>query len=514
MTATAAPETAPASPPVSSPRSPPPPPVPTTAPSVAACKAGGYALPAVNVTGTNMVNPVLQAARKHVRRDRPAVERGAQFYAGKGFPIPSGQGSRRGGLRPARPPAGGALRRLRRAVTPTTPTIRWCPGSTRCSTMARPTAARPAGRSSPPTCSTCRRSAGGKPRHLRPGAGADGGAGHEPEDRARRHRRRGGRIGAEHDADRRQPEALTSAVGLLAVGPAVADRLHFSSPPRFATSMASTPPAIVAAPGDPEGEPGLVAAERGTAARLGSTWYCRGGSGSEPDKIDRRDFLRRLQDEHRHDTPLPIAQAIGGYVSPTRPTSANNRPATGRPTKKHYDPRPGCAPGSRGGGRRGRGGSSRWGRPAHARRIAVPRIMVLGRIALCGEALPHLLGRVLQAIRQGLKWPSRACRITTRSEHRRSPSSRRRDSATRRIRGAADGVVMLSETRMTPATSAGAAARRPAVRREPFALAERPGAGGEDRRIGPAVPHPPFTARDTGFLALQDRWPGVASGGC
>ncbi len=54
---------------------------------VAACKAGGYALPAVNVTGTNTVNAVLEAAA--VNRSDVIIQLsngGAQFFAGKGFP--------------------------------------------------------------------------------------------------------------------------------------------------------------------------------------------------------------------------------------------------------------------------------------------------------------------------------------------------------------------------------------------------------------------------------------------
>jgi len=52
-----------------------------------ACKQGGYALPAVNVTGTNSVNAVMEAARKN--RSDVIVQisnGGAQFYAGKGMP--------------------------------------------------------------------------------------------------------------------------------------------------------------------------------------------------------------------------------------------------------------------------------------------------------------------------------------------------------------------------------------------------------------------------------------------
>ena len=54
---------------------------------VAAAKAGGYALPAVNVVGTNTVNAVLESAAK-AKSDViiQLSNGGAQFYAGKGYP--------------------------------------------------------------------------------------------------------------------------------------------------------------------------------------------------------------------------------------------------------------------------------------------------------------------------------------------------------------------------------------------------------------------------------------------
>ena len=53
---------------------------------VAACKTGGYALPAVNATSTNTVNAVLEAAAKN--KSDVIVQfsnTGAQFFAGKGM---------------------------------------------------------------------------------------------------------------------------------------------------------------------------------------------------------------------------------------------------------------------------------------------------------------------------------------------------------------------------------------------------------------------------------------------
>ncbi|MCB9688394.1 MAG: class II fructose-bisphosphate aldolase [Alphaproteobacteria bacterium] len=54
---------------------------------IEAAKAGGYALPAVNVVGTNSVNAVLEAA-KQAKSDviLQLSNGGAQFFAGKGYP--------------------------------------------------------------------------------------------------------------------------------------------------------------------------------------------------------------------------------------------------------------------------------------------------------------------------------------------------------------------------------------------------------------------------------------------
>ncbi len=54
---------------------------------VAAAKAGGYALPAVNITGTNTLNAVLEAAAKAKSDVIVQLSNGgAQFYAGAGMP--------------------------------------------------------------------------------------------------------------------------------------------------------------------------------------------------------------------------------------------------------------------------------------------------------------------------------------------------------------------------------------------------------------------------------------------
>lgn len=54
---------------------------------IKACKDGGYALPAVNVTGTNTINAVMEAAAKNKSDVIIQLSNGgAQFYAGKGLP--------------------------------------------------------------------------------------------------------------------------------------------------------------------------------------------------------------------------------------------------------------------------------------------------------------------------------------------------------------------------------------------------------------------------------------------
>ena len=54
---------------------------------VAACKAGAYALPAVNVTSSHTINAVLEAAAKAKSDVIVQLSNGgAQFYAGQGFP--------------------------------------------------------------------------------------------------------------------------------------------------------------------------------------------------------------------------------------------------------------------------------------------------------------------------------------------------------------------------------------------------------------------------------------------
>ena len=53
---------------------------------IQACKDGGYALPAVNVVGTNSANAVMEAAAKNKSDVIIQVSNGgAQFYAGKGL---------------------------------------------------------------------------------------------------------------------------------------------------------------------------------------------------------------------------------------------------------------------------------------------------------------------------------------------------------------------------------------------------------------------------------------------
>ena len=55
---------------------------------IKACKDGHYALPAVNVTGTNTINAVMEAAAKNKSDVVIQLSNGgAEFYAGKGMQI-------------------------------------------------------------------------------------------------------------------------------------------------------------------------------------------------------------------------------------------------------------------------------------------------------------------------------------------------------------------------------------------------------------------------------------------
>ncbi len=69
---------------------------------LAACKAGGYALPAVNVVGTDTINAVMEAAAKNGSDVIIQLSNGgAAFYAGAGFPD-SGLGKILGAVAAAR----------------------------------------------------------------------------------------------------------------------------------------------------------------------------------------------------------------------------------------------------------------------------------------------------------------------------------------------------------------------------------------------------------------------------
>lgn len=55
---------------------------------VEACKTGGYALPAVNTSSSHTINAVLEAAATHKSDVIIQLSNGgAQFYAGRGFPV-------------------------------------------------------------------------------------------------------------------------------------------------------------------------------------------------------------------------------------------------------------------------------------------------------------------------------------------------------------------------------------------------------------------------------------------
>ena len=161
-----------------------------------ACQEGGYALPAVNVTGTNTTTP---CSRRPPRNRSDVIIQlsngGAQLLRRPGHPgRHAGEGPRRGLGGSARPHGRGRLRRVRRAPhRPRQPasSCPWVEGlldhGEEYARLDRAAAvlvahARPLGGA-----------ARGEHRRVRQGAAADGAARHEPRDRARRHRRRGGR---------------------------------------------------------------------------------------------------------------------------------------------------------------------------------------------------------------------------------------------------------------------------------------------------------------------------------
>ena len=82
-------------------------------------KANGFALPAMNVVGTNSVNAAIEAARKV---DSPLIIQfssgGSQFFAGQGLPNENHAAEIAGAEAKRRKPLGTGLRTLKRVVGP------------------------------------------------------------------------------------------------------------------------------------------------------------------------------------------------------------------------------------------------------------------------------------------------------------------------------------------------------------------------------------------------------------
>lgn len=127
----------------------------------AACKAGKFALPAVNVISTDSINAVLEAAAK--AQSAVVIQfsnGGAQFVAGKGLKLEGQQPNVLGAV-------SGARHVHLMAEYYGVPVIvhtdhaakKLLPGSTACWTWAKSTSPKPASRCSAPTCWTCRKKA-------------------------------------------------------------------------------------------------------------------------------------------------------------------------------------------------------------------------------------------------------------------------------------------------------------------------------------------------------------------
>lgn len=310
---------------------------------VAACKAGGYALPAVNVTGTNTVNAVLEAAAE--ARSDVIVQLsngGAQFYAGKGFPD-AFQAKVLGAVAAARHVHLLAEHYGVCVVLHTDhankPLVPWVDAMLDHGEAHRRATGRPLFSShmldlseepleeNLATCARVLERMAALDMSLEIELGVTGGE----EDG----------IGAEHDADQADnPKLYTQPEDVLAAWDRLSPIGHFSVAASFGNVHGVYAPGNVRLrPEILKGSQDLVAAERGTAARPLDLVF-HGGSGSEPDKIAAAISYGVFKMNIDTDTQFAFARAIGDYVF-AHETAFRHQidPATGRPTKKHYDPR-------------------------------------------------------------------------------------------------------------------------------------------------------------------------------
>ena len=136
----------------------------------AIAKENQFAMPAVNVIGTDTMNAVLEAAAKV----QSAViiqfsNGGAQFVAGKGLKLPGQESNVLGAIAGAKHVHTVAEAYGVPVILHTDHARRsCCRGWTACSTRARSTSPRPASPCSARTCSTCRKSPCREHRDLRP----------------------------------------------------------------------------------------------------------------------------------------------------------------------------------------------------------------------------------------------------------------------------------------------------------------------------------------------------------
>ena len=185
---------------------------------VAAAKAGGYALPAVNVSSSSTINAVLEAAAKNQADVIIQLSNGgAQFYAGQGMKDSSKAkvlGAVSAALHThllAEHYGVCVVLHTDHANKSLIPWVDASAGSWRGLLQAARQAvvqlahARPLGREH-----------GVQPERVRPRPQAHGPAEHEPGDRTRRHRRRRGRYRQRAGGKRRQLASLHPAGGCVA----------------------------------------------------------------------------------------------------------------------------------------------------------------------------------------------------------------------------------------------------------------------------------------------------------
>lgn len=310
---------------------------------VAACKAGGYALPAINVTGTNTLNAALEAAA--AARSDVIIQLsngGAQFFAGQGFPD-SFQAKVLGAVSAARHAHLMAEHYGICVVLHTDHAnkglIPWVEamldhGEAHFRETGRPLfSSHMLDLSEEPleenldACARMLERMAPLGMSLEIELGVTGGE----EDG----------IGQELEGDQADnPKLYTQPEDVLAAWDRLSPIGHFSVAASFGNVHG------VYAPGNVRLRPEIlkssqemVAAERGMGAKPLDLVF-HGGSGSEPDKIDAAVSYGVFKMNIDTDTQFAFARAVGDYVFANEAAFRHQiDPASGKPTKKLYDPR-------------------------------------------------------------------------------------------------------------------------------------------------------------------------------